>query len=110
MNSAYAWLRRAKSLTGWAGALLILAIVVSTAAAQPTEVLVYQFDPAVDNTTTEGGITDHSGNSYNGTCSTLYAYPGAMKIVGGHLPTTFALATAGLDDFPTTCVWTGATT
>jgi len=110
MNSAYVWLRRAKTLIGWGAALLMLAVVVSTAAAQPKEVLVYQFDPAVDSTTIESGIIDHSGNTYNGTCSSLYAYPGAMKILPGHLSNTFALATAGLDDFPGTCVWTGATT
>src|SRR6516225_5777625 len=110
MYSASAWLRRAKTLTGWGAALLIVAVVVSTAAAQPKEVLVYQFDPNNDSTTTEGGIHDQSGNGYNGTCSTLYAYPSAMKIVPGHLSTTFALATAGLDDFPSTCIFTGATT
>ncbi|HLJ94454.1 MAG TPA: LamG domain-containing protein [Gemmataceae bacterium] len=110
MKSASDRRRRAQSLIGLGAALLILAAVVCPAAAQPTEVLVYQFDPAVDNTTTIGGIIDHSGNGYNGTCSTILGYPGAMKIVGGHLATTFALATAGLDDFPTTVIWTGATT
>jgi hypothetical protein len=110
MNSTYDWLRRAKSLIGWGAALLLLGVVVSTAAAQPTEVLVYQFDPNNDSTTTEGGIKDHSGNGYNGTCATLYAYPNAMKIVPGHLSSTFALATAGLDDFPISLIWTGATT
>jgi hypothetical protein len=110
MNSAYKWLRRAKTMIGWGAALVVLAVVVSTVAAQPTEVLVYQFDPNNDSTTAEGGIHDHSGNGYNGTCSTLYGYPNAMKIVQGHLPTTFALATAGLDDFPSSCVWTGAST
>jgi len=109
MNSAYDRLRRAKSLVAVAAVFVMLAVVVSPAAAQPTEVLVYQFDPAVDNTTTLNGITDRSGNGYNGTCTSLIGYPGAMKIVPGHLPTTFALATAGLDDFPVSCIWTGAT-
>jgi hypothetical protein len=110
MNSAYAWIGRAKSSIGWGVALLILGVVVSTAAAQPKEVLVYQFDPSTDSTTKENGITDRSGNGYNGTCSTYFTYPGAMKIVPGHLSTTFALATAGLDDFPTSTLWTGAST
>jgi hypothetical protein len=109
MNSAYDALRRARTLIGWGAALLMLVAVVSTAAAQPKEVLVYQFDPSVDSTTTEGGIIDHSGNGYNGTCTSFYAYPGAMKIMPGHLSNTFALATVGLDEFPLTCIWTGAT-
>jgi hypothetical protein len=110
MSSAYDRRRRAKSLIGWSAALLMLAVVVSTAAAQPKEVLVYQFDPSTDSTTTIGGIMDRSGNGYNGTCTSLLGYPGAMKIIPGHLSNTFALATAGLDEFPGTMIWTGATT
>jgi hypothetical protein len=110
MSFASDWLRRGKRLIGWGAALLVLGVVVSTAAAQPKEVLVYQFDPATDSTTKEGGINDRSGNGYNGTCTTFFTYPGAMKIVPGHLSGTFALATAGLDDYPTSSLWTGATT
>lgn len=109
MYSASDRLRGAKTLIGWGAALLTLAVVVSTAAADPVEVLVYQFDPSVDSTTTIGGLKDHSPNGFNGTCTSLFSYPGAMKIVPGHLAGTFALATAGLDEFPGTYVWTGAT-
>ena len=125
MNFAYNGLRRAKTSIAWGAALLILAVVVSTAAAQPTEVLVYNFDPTgnilggtADSTTTVDGITDRSGNGYNGTCTSLLGYPGAMKFQPGHTggtpvaggTTGVALAMAGLDDFPTTSIFTGAAT
>jgi hypothetical protein len=108
MNFAYGSLRRAKPLLGWSAALLVLAAVVSTAAAQPKEVLVYQFDPSTDNLAAEGGILDRSGNGYNGTALSLGAP--SMKFASGHLSNTFAVAMAGDDYFPGTGIWTGVST
>jgi hypothetical protein len=49
-------------------ALVIVASMVSNAAAQPpTPGLQYVFNSAVDNLNTQGGITDVSGNGHNGT-------------------------------------------
>jgi hypothetical protein len=125
MNSVVNALRRAKRVIGWSAPLLMLAAVVSTAPAQPKEVLVYNFDPtgtilggSADSTSSEDGIIDRSGSGYNGTCMSLYAAPGAMKFLPGHgsgAPvsggtTGVALATAGLDEFPFTGIYTGATT
>src|SRR5438270_1904854 len=61
-----AW-RGAKSLLIVSAALVVFAGVVSTAAAQPTPGLQYIFDASVDDPTKAGGITDVSGNGFNGT-------------------------------------------
>jgi hypothetical protein len=110
MNSAYDWLRRAKTSIAWSAALLVLAIMVSTGAAQPTEVLVYQFDPSTDNLAVDGGILDRSGHGYNGTALSLGAP--SMKFVPGHVNKQTgsqgtALGMAGDDDLPGTGIWTG---
>jgi hypothetical protein len=57
-------------------ALVIVASMVSNAAAQPpTPGLQYVFDASVDNLNKAGGITDVSGNGHNGTViDPAYAY------------------------------------
>src|SRR5216683_4361148 len=59
--------RKAKSLIGEIGALAVLVIVVSIAAAQPKPTLEYEFDPSKNKLNTPGGIKDLSGNHYDGT-------------------------------------------
>lgn len=108
MNSAYDRLRHAKILICWAAAAVVFALMVSTASAQPTEVLVYQFDPNTDNLLLDGGIIDRSGHGNNG--SSLNVGGSEMSFVPGHLPTTTALYMAGDDDFPGTGIWTGQNT
>jgi hypothetical protein len=109
MNSAYVWRLGVKAVMAWSTALLLLAVMVSTASADPTEVLVYQFDPASDSLSIAGGITDRSGNNYNGTAISFFGQPNSMKIVPGHLSSTFAVQMAGDDGFPGTGIWTGIT-
>jgi len=110
MNSAYDLLRHAKILIASTAAVLVLAVMVSTGSAQPTEVLVYQFDPATDNLLLDGGLLDRSGNGYNGTAM-AFGQP-SMKFVPGHVNKQdgsqgTALAMAGDDDLPGTGIWTG---
>jgi hypothetical protein len=59
--------RKAKSLLGDCAALLVLASVVSIAAAQPKPTLEYSFDPTKDSLSKAGGILDHSASKANGT-------------------------------------------
>ena len=79
-------------MIGGSAALLVLAVMVSTAAAQlPPEILVYKFDPNTDNLNIEGGILDHSGNGYNGTSLSFLGLPPRETVfVPGHTAGTTA--------------------
>jgi hypothetical protein len=59
--------RNGKRLLGDFAALVVLASVVSIAAAQPKPTLEYDFDPAKNSLSKPGGIIDLSGNKFNGT-------------------------------------------
>jgi hypothetical protein len=121
MNSIHHWFHRAKTLIGRGAALLVLPVMVSAVSAQPTptfliqpgEVLSYQFSSGVDNLSTEGGITDYSGNKYHGTSIAFLGLPpgetkfAAPNPAGGSVN---SIVFSGNDDFPGTGIWTSATT
>jgi hypothetical protein len=119
MKSIHDWPRLAKTMLGGSAALLVLAIMVSSVAAQspaypiqPNEVLSYQFNATVDNLATEGGITDYSGNHYNGTSLGLLGLPpGNTKFAAANPAGKSAnsIVFAGDDDFPGSGIWTGVT-
>ena len=58
--------RKAKRLLGELAALVVLASVVSMAAAQPKPTLEYVFNSSTDSLSKPGGVMDHSGNKYDG--------------------------------------------
>jgi hypothetical protein len=87
--------RKAKRLLGELAALVVLASVVSIAAAQPKPTLEYVFNSSTDKLNTAGGIMDHSGNNYNGTELSMGT---ETSFVPGHLSTTTAVLFLGDDD------------
>ena len=89
--------RKAKRLLSELAALMVLASVVSIAAAQPKPTLEYVFSSST-NLSKIGGITDSSGNKYNGSELSL----GTEASIGpGHLSSTFAIHLIGDEDTST---------
>jgi hypothetical protein len=87
--------RQAKSLIGNLAALVLLAGVVSIAAAQPKPTLEYIFDSTKDSLSKTGGIIDHSTGKNNGT----EISGGTEASFGpGHLSATTAIYLLGDDD------------
>jgi hypothetical protein len=87
--------RKAKRWLGELAALVVLAGVVSIAAAQPKPTLEYVFNPSTDSLSKPGGIQDHSGNKFNGT---ELSGGTEASFVTGHLSSTTAILLLGDDD------------
>jgi hypothetical protein len=89
--------RKTKLLIVEFAALLVLTSAVSIAAAQPKPTLEYVFSSST-NLAQAGGITDGSGNMYNGK---EFSSATEASIGPGHLTSTFAIYFLGNEDTTT---------